>query len=122
MQTSCTPFFVLAVYHVLTYLFFTIRDTFHGAEPMGLLSPVRDIHPSGASVHRLNCVIPSPPSSGNRLDRITYSFHLANDAAGYARASTLQDTASKELPLLPCGSDEVQGVRFAQARRIGAEQ
>ena len=41
------------------------------------------------------------------------SIRLANDAA----ASSLQDTSSTELPLLPFGSDEAQGVRFAQARR-----
>ncbi len=70
---------------------------------MGLLSSVRDIHPGRASVHRLNRVIPSLHPSGNRLDTITYSFRLAC------------------LPL-PFGSDEVQGVRFAQARRIGDEQ
>jgi hypothetical protein len=50
-------------------------------------------------MHRLNHVIPSLHASGNRLDRITYSFRLANNAIGYAGASS-----------------------FAQARRIGAEQ
>ena len=39
--------------------------------------------------------------------------HLANEAS----AAPLQDTASTELPLLPLGSDEVQGVRFARTRR-----
>jgi len=96
---------------------------------MGLLSPTRDIHPSGASVHRLNRVIPALHASSNRLDRITYSFHLAclppgrtADAVGYAGTSSLQGTSSTGLPLLPFGSDEVQGVRFARARQIGAEQ
>ena len=73
-------------------------------------------------MHRLNRVIPSLHASGNRLDTITYSFHLANNAVGYAGTSSLQGTSSTELPLLPFGSGEVQEVRFAQARRIGVEQ
>jgi|GraSoi2013_115cm_1033766.scaffolds.fasta_scaffold16509_3 hypothetical protein len=50
-------------------------------------------------MHRPNRVIPSLHASGNRLDTITYSCRLANNAVGYARASN-----------------------FAQTNRIGAEQ
>ncbi len=66
-----------------------------------LLASARDIPHWGAITHRQNCLNPSLSCSGNLLDRITYSFHLAR------------------AQLAALASDAVWGTVWA--RRIGAE-